>query len=120
MSGGIDLVARLWTCADGLRRRHNKGRPGSARLMHRSAEVVTQTTWENPEGFFADDPICALTALRNSSEGEAPFLAPPLDLTAAGSTRVRAVSGLSLQLRGPPRRAPLVRPNPAPPIGGSC
>ncbi|MFZ2056323.1 MAG: hypothetical protein ACLP1E_09295 [Acidimicrobiales bacterium] len=65
VSGGIDLVARLWTCADGLRRRHNKGRPGSARLMHRSAEVVTQTTWENPEGFFADDPICALTALRN-------------------------------------------------------
>jgi len=37
----------------------------ASRLMHRSAEVVTQTTWENPEGFFADDPICALTALRN-------------------------------------------------------
>jgi hypothetical protein len=35
VSGGIDLVARLWTCADGLRRRHNKGRPGSARLMHK-------------------------------------------------------------------------------------
>jgi hypothetical protein len=28
VSGRIDLGARLWTWADGLHRRHNKGRPG--------------------------------------------------------------------------------------------
>ena len=42
MSGGIDLVARLWTCADGLRRRHNKGRPGSAHVTHRVPTTTAQ------------------------------------------------------------------------------
>ena len=28
-SSGDDLGARLWPCADGLHRRHNKGRPSS-------------------------------------------------------------------------------------------
>jgi hypothetical protein len=35
--GRIDLRARLWTCADGLHRRHNKGRPGSASASQQGA-----------------------------------------------------------------------------------
>jgi len=47
VSGSIGLGARLWTCADGLHRRHSKGRPGITPLAYscqgKRCERTTET-----------------------------------------------------------------------------
>jgi hypothetical protein len=45
-SGRFDLGARLWTCADGLHRRHNKGRPS----VTRDAQGASRPARERDDG----------------------------------------------------------------------
>jgi hypothetical protein len=68
VSGKIDLGARLGpalTACIGVTTRGVR----AARLMHKSAEVVTQTTWENPGGFFANGDLCVDNTPELSEKG---------------------------------------------------